>query len=237
MRQMLEANFENVRSGVERACARAGRHPAAVKIVAVSKKQSVEKMNHYADYCRENSLPLIFGESYVQEFRDKKKSLQGNYSIHLIGKLQSNKAREAIRQFDLIESLHSEKLAHELNKEAAKEGKKQNVFVQINISNDPQKSGFILTEAEDFILGSMPALTNLTLKGLMTITENYDNLASAREDYRSLEKFRHKIETILGFESGRLALSMGMSHDYEVAIEEGADFIRIGTALFGEREN
>ncbi len=235
LEEEIYSNICEILKCTETAAVKSGRKAADIKIVAVSKKQSVEKMKIYQQYCLQHTLPVIFGESYVQEFRDKKSMLDKTYETHLIGNLQSNKAKDAVFHFDLIESVDSLKLAAILNKEAEKINKIQNIFLQINISNDALKHGFETAQAEDFISNNLPGFANLRLGGFMTITKDYDLAEESREDYKKLTIFRDKVVSLLPNNKNALALSMGMSHDYQIAIEEGADLIRIGTALFGER--
>lgn len=234
--QDIEKNISVILRNIEQSCAKAARPVSEIKITAVSKKQSVEKMNAYHAFCIKNSIDVIFGESYVQEFRDKRSTLLKPYESHLIGALQSNKAKDAVFIFDLVQSVHSGKLAKELDKEAKKISKRQRIYIQINISNDQAKSGFNVEEGRNFILNELPTLSNLELHGLMTITKDYETAEGARADYRALRIFREQLLSSQPAFKNALALSMGMSHDYQIAIEEGADIVRIGTALFGTRD-
>jgi pyridoxal phosphate enzyme (YggS family) len=236
VKEEMFRSIQDVKVNVALACQRSKRTESSVEIVAVSKKQSLEKMKCYAEYCARYSLPVIYGESYVQEFRNKKNSLSKPFEVHLIGKLQSNKAKDAVFYFDVIQSVHSEKLAQELDKEAGKLRKKQKIFIQVNISNDQAKNGFTKEKVEIFLRDKVKSYRNLELNGLMTITKDYALAEEVRADYRDLRLLRDKLKSELSWQ-GPLKLSMGMSNDYEIAIEEGADVVRIGTALFGARED
>ena len=210
-----------------------------INLVAVSKLKPVELLQEYQVAAEKAGIPVIFGENYVQEFRAKKPLLRGSYEAHLIGPLQSNKAKDAVSIFDVIESVHTEKIARVINREAAKLGKTQRIYLQVNISNDSGKSGFTPDQVITFLRESFDQLTNLKLEGLMTITALYEVVEDARPDFKALTKLAEKIcsdQTLLSkFQSGEVLLSMGMSQDYAIAIEEGATTVRVGTSIFGER--
>lgn len=222
---------------IEHACARVGRDRGSVTLMAVSKKQDIKRLQSYIDIISDQNKIAVIGESYVQEFRDKKHLLTGQYESHLIGALQKNKIKDSVRLFDVIEGVHSIELAREIDKEAGKQGKLQRVFIQVNISGDENKRGFSINESVVFFSEEMQRLSNLQVRGLMTITRLYDNAEQARPDYTAMRELREEIEIVKRPRNHfRLLLSMGMSDDFEVAIEEGADIIRIGTALFGDRK-
>ncbi|RIL06064.1 MAG: YggS family pyridoxal phosphate-dependent enzyme [Proteobacteria bacterium] len=229
----IEERLAEIKSRIEAAKERGGRKDSKVSLVAVSKKQPVSKMASYKEICEARGEIPIFGENYVQDFRDKSAHLGGKLIAHLIGPLQSNKAKLAVQLFDVIESIDSIAIAEEVNKQAAKAGKRQQVYLQINISQDSAKHGFAPDEVEDLIIGSFVKLDNLEVRGLMTITKLYENPESARPDFRALTALAGRLERHC---SSPLEISMGMSDDFEVAIEEGATHVRIGTALFGSRE-
>lgn len=213
------------------ACVRVGRKPGDVKLVAVSKKQPVELMIPLIHYAKNAKRTLIFGENYVQEFKKKRELLPDGYECHMLGALQRNKAKDAIKLFSVIEAVHSVELAQTLHREAKKEGKFQEIYLEVNVSEDPAKSGFSHQSVQDFIFNTVPALTNLKVAGLMTITRLYDNPEDSREDYRKFKQIKDSLDS----EGRTLELSMGMSNDFEVAIEEGATIVRVGTAIFGAR--
>jgi len=227
-----EARFQDVFRRIEHACLAAGREPSTLQVVAVSKLQPISAMVDYLIFSGKRGIRCIFGENYVQEFKEKKSKLQDGFEIHMIGPLQSNKAKEAVALFDLIESIHSVKIAREIGRCAEKVKKIQQVFLQINVSADPAKSGFQVTDLKPEILSELKDLPGINIAGVMTITALYEDPNLARGDFRALSECAKNLEDRLG---KKLLVSMGMSSDFEVAIAEGADIIRVGSALFGER--
>ena len=222
---------------IVQATTRVDRNPYNVRLVAVSKRQSVSQMIEYASLCHATGTVPIFGENYVQEFGEKRKALEGDFKAHLIGPLQSNKAREAVSLFDMIESVHSLRIAQAIDKEASKIAKVQDILIQVNVSADPAKSGFGVIEVRGVLAELRATLKNVRICGLMTILENFDEPARTRQDYRRLFDLFIKLrdDPQLGQGEDFCELSMGMSADFEIAIEEGATLIRVGTAIFGER--
>lgn len=198
-----------------------------VTLVAVTK-------NHPASVITETLScgVLNIGENRVQEAKHKQEEIGKDGIWHLIGHLQTNKVRQAVAHFDLIESIDSEKLLVEVNKEAARIGKVQDILLQLNIAHEEQKSGFEKEEYLD-ILPKLDEYKNIRLRGLMVIAQKCDNVEETRpvfaagyRVYTRLKSLRPDIDI----------LSMGMSSDYTVAIEEGANSVRVGTALFGARD-
>lgn len=201
------------------AAGRSGRDVNSVTLVAVSKKIEPERI--------EQALAAgltVFGESKVQEARAKIPLVSGRARWHLVGHLQSNKAREAVELFELIHSVDSLKLAIELDKCAERAGKTQPILLEINVSGEASKFGF---KPEDLpgMLEHIQKLARLEVRGLMTIPPAGKD---ARPYFRQLRELRDR--------HGLRELSMGMTQDFEVAIEEGSTFVRIGTAIFGERQ-
>lgn len=225
----LEARFAAVTEKIASAAARANRDADEITLVAVSKKQPVHKMIAYREYCRERGAVAVFGENYVQEFKTKISVLGAPLQSHLIGPLQRNKAATAVELFDVIESIHSPEIAAAVNAAAAKLDKVQEVFLQVNISNDDNKSGFLEDEVHVFSTIASSQFLNLNITGLMTITREYEHREDVRPDFARMNALRARVN-IPG-----LKLSMGMSNDFDIAIEEGADIIRVGSALFGAR--
>ena len=210
----------------------AGRSALDVTLVAVSKKKPAIEMNELGALLLKSGRPIIFGESYLQEFAAKKAELNVPYKAHFIAPLQSNKISKAISLFSLIESIHSEKVLRLVDSECLKQDIRLPVFLQINISQDPLKAGFSSSECERIFLQRIPTLQAVTVSGLMTITEFYEKPEMARADFAKLRVLGQR----LGVSNGRvLALSMGMSADFDIAIQEGATHIRVGSALFGDR--
>jgi hypothetical protein len=226
MSQLAE-NLQAVRERIERACARAGRSPGSVQLLAVTKTVSVERIRE----ALEAGLSLL-GENYIQEAQPKIEALpQGTW--HFIGHLQRNKAKTALRLFSLIETLDSRALAAELNRLALQAGNTVEVLVQINEAGEASKSGLAPEEALP-LLEESPSWPALRIRGFMTLPPYDPDPESSRPWFRSLARRRREWQSRFP----HLALdylSMGMSHDFETAIEEGATLIRVGTALFGER--
>jgi pyridoxal phosphate enzyme (YggS family) len=202
----------------------------SVTLVGVSKKQTFEKMNAYGAIVHQAGEVPVFGENYLQEFLDKKDNLVGPYESHFIGRIQSNKIRDIVKNFSVIESVSSLKILTKIDEIARAEGIVYPVFLQVNISKDSQKSGFMADQIQSVVQQS-EQLKNIKVIGLMTITENYSEPYLARDDFRAMRVLG---DSVFGA-SSNYYLSMGMSQDFEVAIEEGATHVRIGTKLFGER--
>ena len=225
----LKKRLENVRDRINKAALRCSRNPESIHLVAVSKTIPANRVREAIE-AGVNAL----GESYVQEARNKFNAL-GTYPVswHFIGHLQSNKAKYAVRLFDLIHSVDTFKLARELNNQAKKVNKIQDVLIQINISKEPSKSGSDIENAANLIK-DIVLFENLSVKGFMAMPPFFNNPEKARPYFIALRNLRDHIQK--AFPGVVLnELSMGMTGDFEVAIEEGATFVRIGTAIFGER--
>ncbi len=219
-------NLEEVRKRIEAAARRAGRDPAPVKLVAVSKTVDAGRIKEAWDAGQQ-----IFGENYLQEAKAKIETLGPGPAWHFIGHLQSNKAKAAVELFGLIHGVDSLKLARALEKAAAQMGKVQEILIQVNQAGEASKSG-VNPEAAAGLLRDIAALPHLRVKGLMTMPPFLDP-DEVRPYFRSLNELRDRLEQL---DLGTLPeLSMGMSGDYEVAVEEGATLVRVGTAIFGKR--
>jgi len=218
------------------AALRVNRSPADIKLVAVSKRVPSEKVLRAIE-CGQYS----FGENYVQEAQEKipliRKNRDGNkISFHFIGKLQSNKAKKAAELFDVIETIDSLKLARTLEKLLASSHKTLTAYLQVNIGKEEQKSG-VMPEDCEHILQELSQLQHLKIAGLMTMPPYFSNPEDVRPYFRKMKKLSEKlIEKKLLGQQTPVELSMGMSGDFEVAIEEGATVVRIGTAIFGARD-
>ncbi len=212
---------------IERAARRAGRDPGKIKLVAVSKTVGVDRIKEAIE-----AGVSILGENYVQEAQKKIEEIGKAVSWHFIGHLQSNKAKYAIRLFEMVHSLDSIPLAEELNRRAEKEGRTMNVMIEVNLSGETTKFG---TEEEKTfdIARKVLDLKNLSLVGLMTMPPYFDDPEQSRPFYIRLRELKEKM-----MQEGipLKELSMGMSNDFEVAIEEGATYVRVGTAIFGARK-
>ena len=225
----FKKRLENVKDRINKTALKCGRDPESIHLVAVSKTISANRIREAI-----KAGVTTLGENYVQEARNKFNVL-GTLPVswHFIGHLQSNKAKYAVRLFDLIHSVDSLKLAHELNKQASKVNKIQDILIQINISKEPSKSGSDIQNAANLIK-DIVLLENVSVKGLMAMPPFFNNPEKARPYFTALRDLRDQIQNVLP-EVVLNELSMGMTGDFEVAIEEGATLVRIGTAIFGER--
>lgn len=216
-----------IRSRIRAACERAGRDPASVELVAVSKGHPPDAVREAAD------LGLtVFGESRIQEAGLKISACPGHLRWHLIGHLQTNKCREAVRFFQMIQSVDSLKVATEIDKWAGRFSKSMPVLLEVNIAGEASKHGLDPRELPG-LLDEFNALPHLEIHGLMTIAPYGVDPEKARPCFLRMRDLRGACEDVLG--APLTQLSMGMSHDFEVAIEAGATMIRVGTDLFGTR--
>jgi len=225
----VRAHWAAVRDRVTRAAERAGRRAEDVVVVAVSKTVLVEQIRAAIAA----GVPAL-GENRVQEAREKVAAIGHPVPWHLIGHLQSNKVRDALLTFDLIESVDRLPLAEALSARAAADGRRVDALVQVNVAEEPQKGGFA-PAALPAALEALAALAGLRLRGLMVIPPLPRDPEDSRPHYRELRKLLEAAQA-RGLGPGFRELSMGMSGDFEVAIEEGATMVRIGTAIFGPRE-
>jgi pyridoxal phosphate enzyme (YggS family) len=229
----LRARAEALLGRVERAAARSGRDAREVTLVAVTKTHpSALVREAFGAGLRE------FGENRVQEAEGKIEELARETSgarWHLIGRLQANKARRAARLFDLIHSIDSAALAERLERVCEEEGRAAlDVLVQVDLAREATKGGARAEELPS-IVESLKACTRLRFKGLMTLPPFYEDAELVRPYFRRLRELRDGLRASGAFGEGAGELSMGMTHDFEVAVEEGATLVRVGTALFGER--
>jgi len=221
----IDANIARVRARIAEAALRGGRRPESVQLVAVTKTVGPERIRE-AVACGLR----VFGENRVQEARAKVSEVPG-VSWHLIGSLQRNKIKEALRLFEVIHSVDSVGLAEELSRRSMERGtRRAEVLLQVNISQEPQKHGVAPEEAER-VVGAVLDLQGLRLRGLMGMAPLVDTPEAARPSFRRLRELRDRLEEAFP-EAGVYELSMGMTDDFEVAIEEGATIVRVGRALF-----
>lgn len=233
--------FKSVQEKIQSSALRAGRDPNTIKLIVVSKTIELQRVLEAL-----NAGATILGENKVQEAKSKieefrkitppapplaKGGIKGGVEWHLIGNLQKNKAKTAVQLFDLIHSVNSTDLAAELNKHASNAGIVRDVLVQVKLSDETTKHG---TEEKDLmdLLNAFTGMESLRLQGLMTIPPFFDNPEEARPYFIKLRQLA-ETASAKGFSVDEL--SMGMSNDYEVAIEEGATMVRVGTAIFGAR--
>ena len=223
----LEANLKAVQQRIEAACARAGREPASVTLVAVTKSQPPEAV------CAAAALGLsLFGENKMQEAKAKIPLCPGRLRWHMVGHLQSNKCRDAVGLFEMVQSVDSLHLAEELNQRADQAARTLPILLEVNAVGEASKFGYppeqLLAE-----LAQLNALPRLEIHGLMTVPPWALDPEKVRPVFRQMRELKERCEQLLGAPLPHL--SMGMTGDFEVAIEEGATMVRIGTALFGER--
>ena len=223
----LVANLNSIQQRIRAACERAKRDPASVTLLAVTKTHPPETVKLAVE-----AGQLIFGENKVQEAKAKIPNCPGKARWHFIGHLQSNKCRDAIELFEMIQSVDSLALAQEINKRADAAAKTMPVLLEVNLAGEASKFGYkpdqMLAELND-----LNALRRLEIHGLMTVPPFSPVAEKSRPYFRQLRELKERAESILG--APMPALSMGMSGDFEVAIEEGATIVRVGTALFGAR--
>lgn len=226
----IRANLEAIRNRIGEAALRAGRDPERVRLVAVSKKVPAARLRE-AHACGQR----LFGENYLQEAATKIGELGPGYQWHFIGHLQSNKAAQSAGLFDLIETVDRLKVAVALDRSRAGSGRVLPVLLQVNIGREVQKSG-VLPEAAADLLRQMQDLPSLAVRGLMVMPPFLDDAEAVRPYFRQTRELALSLaERGLLPPGGEVELSMGMSGDYEVAVEEGATLVRVGTALFGAR--
>jgi len=223
----LAANLEAIRRRIEAACARSGREPSAVTLVAVTKTQPPEVVAEAS-----KAGLSLFGENKVQEAKAKIPLCAGRLRWQMIGHLQTNKCREAVELFEMIQSVDSLRLADEINKRAEQAAKRMPILLEVNMVGESSKFGYrpeqLLAE-----LSRVNALPRLEIHGLMTVPPWTADPEKVRPVFRQLRELKERCEQILGAPLAHL--SMGMTGDFEVAIEEGATMVRIGTGLFGAR--
>ncbi len=217
----IRANLERVRERVAKAAERAGRRPSAVLLIGVSKTVEVARIREAI----EGGVPAL-GENRVQEAKEKVAEIGRPVPWHLIGHLQTNKVRDALEIFDVIHSLDRLDLARELDKRARARGRTVDALVEVNLAGEASKGG-VAPDGLDELLHAVAAMSMVKVRGLMAIPPEAKEPDDSRVWFRALRK--------LGERHGFAELSMGMSGDFEVAIEEGATMVRVGTAIFGPR--
>ncbi len=226
----MKDRLKNVMDRIKKSAIKCRRDPETIRLVAVSKTVPAQRVKEAID-----AGVTILGENYVQETRDKFNALSScRVSWHFIGHLQSNKAKYAVRLFDLIHSVDSVKLAREIDKQSKKVDKIQNILIQVNVADESTKSGASIQNTLNLIK-EISNFKNLAVKGLMTMPPFFNAPEKVRPFFKDLRKLRDQFRKEAVQNVVMDELSMGMTGDFEVAIEEGATLVRIGTALFGER--
>ncbi|ADG82969.1 YggS family pyridoxal phosphate-dependent enzyme [Thermincola potens] len=229
MLHWLRTNLEQIRRNINEAAYKSGRKPEDIKLIAVSKTVPMETIKAAWEMGVTD-----FGENRVQELTEKFNELP-EAKWHLIGHLQKNKVKYIVDKVVLIHSLDSYPLAEEINKRAVARGKCLDVLIQVNVAREPTKFGLDLSEVDDFI-NAVKDLPGLAVKGLMTIAPFVGDPEAVRPVFRELKKKFDALKTMEIPSAEMKYLSMGMSNDYRIAIEEGANLVRIGTRIFGERK-
>lgn len=226
---VIAENIAIVRRRIQRAAEKAGRDPEEITLVAVSKKVDAARIQEALE-----AGITIFGENYVQEAREKIPQVGADAQWHMVGHVQTNKAKYVVPDFVLIHSVDTVKLAQEISRQAEKLDKIMDILIQVNISGEESKSGVGVGTALSLIQEAAQ-LKHVGIQGLMTMPPFFDEPERARPFFRGLRELRDQLLPLLPSSVSLPHLSMGMSGDFEVAVEEGATLVRIGTAIFGER--
>lgn len=224
----FDLNYKNISQRLERALKKSGRDRNEVTLLAATKTVDADTINYAID----SGIEYI-GENRVQELLSKYALLKPAHS-HFIGHLQTNKVKDIIDKVEMIESVHSIKLVNEISKQAGKIGITMDVLLEINIGGEDSKSGFSPEETEN-ALNEITKLPNIRVKGLMSIPPATDLPEEARKYFRNMYKLFIDMRAKNIDNSNMSVLSMGMSNDFDIAVEEGATLVRVGTALFGKR--
>lgn len=222
-------NVKAVQNHIAEICSRIGRNAEEICLVAVTKTIETERINEVVE-----SGVIHLGENKVQEILDKYEKLPRNVKWHLIGHLQSNKVKYIIDKVEMIHSVDSLSLAQEIDRRARNIDKTMDILIQINVAHEETKFGIELEEAEDFIR-KLAGLDHIRVKGLMTMAPFYEDLELTRPVFRTL---KNKFDDLSKLDMPNVdmkILSMGMTNDYAIAIEEGSNLVRIGTGIFGKR--
>ena len=226
---MVAEQLQNVRAEIRKACEKSGRNPEEVTLIAVSKTKPISMIREAMD-----AGQTIFGENKVQELCTKYEELPKNLEWHLIGHLQRNKVKYIADRAALIHSVDSLKLAEEISKEALKKNVEVNILIEVNVAGEESKFGVSMEEAEPLIR-KIALLDGIKICGLMTIAPYVEDEEKNRQYFADLKQLSVDIATKNIDNVNMNVLSMGMTGDYAVAIEEGATYVRVGTGIFGER--
>lgn len=226
----LQERLDQVRGRIAAAARHSGREPHEITLVAVSKMHPVAVVREALGVGVTD-----FGESRVQEAESKVTALRGEAARwHLIGHLQANKVKRAVRLFDIVHTLDSISLAERLDRACSEENRELPVLIQVDLAGETTKSGVPETGLVELV-SAVNQIARLRLRGLMTLPPYFEDSERVRPFFRKLRELRDELQTAGHFGDRRGDLSMGMSHDFEVAAQEGATIVRVGTAIFGER--
>ena len=226
---MIKENLLVVEQNIQRACQKAGRDRSEVTLIAVSKTKPVSDIRQ----AMECGI-TVFGENKVQEIKDKTEEIKEPLSWHMIGHLQANKVKYLPGRVCMIHSVDNVKLAKEIEKQFSKTDQKIDVLIEVNMAQEESKFGLTAGQTPDFVK-EICTLPHLNIRGLMTIAPYTEDPESNRKYFKGLRELREEINALELPGVHMDTLSMGMTGDYEVAIEEGATFVRVGTGIFGER--
>jgi pyridoxal phosphate enzyme (YggS family) len=226
---MIADNLKSVTQRIARCCEKIGRSPESVKLICVVKGMDIDKVRSALDLGATD-----LGENRVQEAGAKYADIGDRARWHLVGHLQTNKVKDALRIFSLIHSVDSIHLAQAIDKEAGKMGKRQDILIQVNTSGEKTKFGLVPGDVAGF-LKEAALYPNINIKGLMTIAPEVKDPEVVRPCFKALRELKDKINSLKLIAYSLQLLSMGMTNDFEVAIEEGSTMVRIGRAIFGDR--
>ena len=225
----IAENLERVRRQIASAAAKSGRSPDAVELVAITKMHPAERVREAVE-----AGQSLFGENRVQEARAKIPELPSNLRWHFVGHLQKNKVRQALPLFEMTHSVDSLALAQDINRIAEEEGLHPRVLLEVNVAGEGSKFGFSSEKIRDQ-MEELLALSRLSILGLMTIPPVSKESETSRKYFVQLRELRDRLQT--EFRVDFAQLSMGMTQDFPIAVEEGATLVRVGTAIFGERRS
>ncbi len=227
----IKNNLESIQAQINTSASDCGRTPTSIQLIAVSKRKSVEKIIDCID-----GGGTHFGENYIQEAVQKIDMIgKDRATWHFIGHLQSNKAKVAVQYFDYIHTVDTVKLAKEINKQAQKTNKIQNILLQVNIGDEDSKSGTNIDQVVE-LATQVNGFQNLSIQGLMCMPPYFADPELARSYFKKLVTIQKKIDELNLSNVTMAHLSMGMSNDFKVAIQEGSTMVRVGTSIFGRRD-
>ena len=229
IKKLIDNNIEQVFDNIQKAAMKSGRKAEDIKLIIVTKTIDVGIMKYVHEKGFDN-----FGENRVQEFSAKYNQFQEAINWHLIGHLQRNKVKDIIDKVELVHSVDSYRLLKEINTQASKINRKMPILIQVNVAEEESKYGIKTQEVEEFIKEAA-SFENIIIKGLMTIAPYEENSNLVRPVFMELKEKYDRIKKIENNNSEFEYLSMGMTNDYSVAIEEGSNMVRLGSAIFGKR--